>query len=95
MRPPGLRLSALHRPWYRLDSQAPGSWSWQGGSVPRSRFDSASGVGRVRYAGDAQRVAMRERFDSSGRIVSADDLGLHLVELTGRLQVLDLRRDRI
>jgi hypothetical protein len=50
---------------------------------------------RVRYAGDAPRVAMRERCDASERIVRAADLDLHLVELIGRLQVLDLRRDRI
>jgi hypothetical protein len=38
---------------------------------------------------------MRERFDKSQRVVRAADLSLHLVELTGSVQVLDLRRDRI
>lgn len=36
---------------------------------------------------------MRERFDDSRRIVRAVDLDTQLVELTGRLNVLDLRRD--
>jgi len=61
---------------------------------PRHRFDSASGGFRVRYAGDAQRVAMRERFDDEGRIVSTESLRLSLVELTGVVRVLDLRLDR-
>ncbi len=47
----------------------------------------------MRYAGDAQRVAMRERFDASDRIISEADLDLHLVELAGTTRVLDLRRD--
>lgn len=38
---------------------------------------------------------MRERFDKADRIVQAADLDLHLVELTGAVRVLDLRRDRI
>lgn len=62
--------------------------------LPRYRFDSATGMFRVRYAGDAQRVAMRERFDAEGRMVSTDALDLTLVQLTGRLRVLDLRTDR-
>jgi hypothetical protein len=37
---------------------------------------------------------MRERFDESGRIVSKPELELRLVELTGAVRVLDLRRDR-
>jgi hypothetical protein len=49
---------------------------------------------RVRYAGDSQRVTMRERFDAEGRIVSEDALDLGLVQLTGRLRVVDLRTDR-
>lgn len=94
VRPPGLRLSSLRRPWYRLDAEAPARWTWQAHSTPRSRFDSASGTLRVRYAGDAQRVAMRERFDNSERVVRAADLDLHLVELTGVVHILDLRRER-
>lgn len=93
-RPPGLRLTTLRRSWYRLDDQPPGSWSWRPFAEPRSRFDSASGTFRVRYAGDSQRVAMRERFDASGRRLNARHLRLRLVELSGPVQVLDLRRDR-
>ncbi len=37
---------------------------------------------------------MRERFDGEGRIVSADQLALRLVQLTGTVKVLDLRTDR-
>ena len=84
----------LRRPWYRLDSEPPSRWRWSAFSEPRYRFDSASGAFRVRYAGDAQRVAMRERFDDEGRIVSVDHLRLYLVELRAAVRVLDLRRDR-
>lgn len=93
-RPVGLRLSTLRRSWYRLDTEHPSSWSWTAFPAPRYRFDSASGAFRVRYAGDGQRVAMRERFDQSGRIVSKPELELRLIELTGPVRVLDLRRDR-
>jgi hypothetical protein len=62
--------------------------------VPRYRFDSGEGRFRVRYAGDAQRVMMRERFDEVARIVSAAELDLRLVELSGTLRVLDLRHER-
>lgn len=93
-RPSGLRLSTVDGNWYRLDSQPPELWTWSAYPVPRSRFDSAAGTSRVRYAGDAERVALRERFDAARRIVRAEHLRLHLVELTGSLRVLDLRRDR-
>jgi hypothetical protein len=49
----------------------------------------------VRYAGDEPRVAMRERFDRPERRIEAGDLQLRLVELTGELRVLDVRRDRV
>ncbi len=91
--PTGLRLRTISRSWYRLDSHDPARWDWTPFLQPRYRFDSAIGVSRVRYAGDAQRVAMRERFDAEGRIVSAHALDLTLVQLTGRLRVLDLRTD--
>lgn len=83
----------VRHPWYRLDSEPPSRWRWSAFPEARHRFDSASGGFRVRYAGDAQRVTMRERFDYEGRIVSAEHLRLHLVELTGTVRVLDLRRD--
>jgi hypothetical protein len=38
---------------------------------------------------------MRERFDRPERRLEARDLELHMVELTGAIRVLDLRRDRV
>ncbi len=73
---------------------AASQWSWDPYPEPRWRFDSAAGTVRVRYAGDSARVAMRERFDASGRRLSAENLELRLAELAGGVQVLDLRRDR-
>lgn len=93
-RPPGLRLSQVRRAWFRLDATSPSRWSWHAYPTPRSRFDSATGATRVRYAGDAARVAMRERFDGSARIVGIPELDLRLVELTGAVSVLDLRREQ-
>ncbi|BEP15887.1 RES family NAD+ phosphorylase [Acidothermaceae bacterium B102] len=85
----------MHRhPWFRLDGQPPERWQWTPFPTPRYRFDSAAGLHRVRYAGDGERVAMRERFDASGRVVSPADLSLRLVEITGVLRVLDLRLER-
>lgn len=84
----------MRRAWYRIDAQPPESWTWTGYPEPRSRFDSASGQSRVRYAGDAPRVAMRERFDREQRVVPLSALDAHLTELTGRIQVLDLLRDQ-
>ena len=93
-RPVGLRLTVRRHPWYRLDAEPPSAWRWTAFPDPRYRFDSASGAFRIRYAGDAQRGAMRERFDDECRIVSRHSLRLNLVELTGVVRVLDLRRDR-
>jgi hypothetical protein len=67
---------------------------WASFSEPRHRFDPKSGRFRVRYAGDSQRSAMRERFDGEDRVVSAGQLGLHLAELSGAIRVLDLRLER-
>jgi hypothetical protein len=92
-RPPGVRLSTLRHAWFRLDREPPEQWSWHPYSMARSRFDSPTGASRVRYAGDAKRVAMRERFDQSRRVITAAQLGLHLIELRGSIRVLDLRRD--
>lgn len=38
---------------------------------------------------------MRERFDREPRVLPKGALDLHLVELTGEIRVLDLRRDRV
>jgi hypothetical protein len=84
----------LRRTWFRIDSEQPQHWSWDAYPRPRNRFDSAAGRFRMRYAGDAQRVAMRERFDEARRVVRAGQLDLHLVELTGPVRILDLRRDQ-
>lgn len=39
-------------------------------------------------------MAMRERFDEAARTVRRSDRELRLVQLTGTVRVLDLRRDR-
>jgi hypothetical protein len=80
--------------WYRLDGTDPADWKWTPFPTPRYRFDSAAGTHRVRYAGQTQRGAMRERFDEVGRVISAGDLDAHLVELSGKVNVLDLRSER-
>ena len=89
-----MRLAVLRRAWYRIDWEPPGAWSWTPYPMPRGRFDSASGALRVRYAADSQRGAMRERFDGQGRVVSAAQLDAYLLEITGAMHVLDLRKDR-
>ena len=93
-RPPGLQLSSFRSPWYRLDGTAPSAWTWTPYPRPRSRFDSASGHVRVRYAGAEPRVALRERFDAKNRLIEPGDLELRFVELRGAIRVLDLRLDR-
>lgn len=40
-------------------------------------------------------MAMRERFDTAQRRIDARSLDLLLVEVTGRIRVLDLRRDDV
>ena len=94
MRPRGLQLVTFRRSWYRIDVAEPRAWSWRPYATPRSRFDSAAGRFRVRYAGQEARVAMRERFDEQRRRLTTADLDLNLVELTGAIRVLDLRRDQ-
>jgi hypothetical protein len=89
-----LRLTTIRRTWYRIDTEQPRLWSWDAYPRPRNRFDSAAGAFRIRYAGDAPRVAMRERFDESKRVIRADQLALQLAELTGPVRVVDLRRDQ-
>lgn len=62
---------------------------------PRGRFDSADGRFRIRYAGETERGAMRERFDAQQRIVSGRELDAYLVELSGSVRVLDLRNEYV
>jgi len=92
--PAGLRLSTQRRTRYRVDREPPGEWTWPTYPRPRSRFDSAAGIIRVRYAADAKRTALRERFDTEERKIDARALTAQLVELTGAVRVLDLRRDQ-
>jgi hypothetical protein len=89
-----LQLTKFRRAWYRIEVADPKVWSWQPYAAPRSRFDSADGLFRVRYAGQEARVAMRERFDEQRRRLTPADLDLLLIELTGTVHVLDLRRDQ-
>ncbi len=83
----------MRRTWFRLDTADPRDWDWDPFPTARYRFDSASGKHRVRYAAWSARGAMRERFDHVRRWVTAAELDLHLVELTGRVRVLDVRTE--
>lgn len=60
--------------------------------MPRSRFDSASGSARVRYAATAPHGA-RERYRDTGSYIPQDHAGHYLVALTSDLWVFDLRRE--
>lgn len=93
-RPAGLRLTSLSGVWWRIDATAPQDWSWRGFPRPRHRFDPAAGGHRVRYAARTERGAFRERFHDSRRRIGAAQTGLWVIELTGRLRVLDLRSER-
>ncbi|MEO6712478.1 MAG: RES family NAD+ phosphorylase [Mycobacteriales bacterium] len=79
--------------WWRIDAAAPADWGWEPFPSPRHRFDSAAGLFRVRYAARTERAAFRERFADEGRRISAAHQSDHLVEITGRLRVLDLRNE--
>ncbi|MBN9619372.1 MAG: RES family NAD+ phosphorylase [Actinobacteria bacterium] len=83
----------MRNDWYRIDVAAPSTWTWTAYPTPRSRFDSAGGGFRVRYAAQEARAAMRERFDDQRRRLRPADLDLVLVRLTGAVRVLDLRRE--
>lgn len=48
----------------------------------------------MRYAARTERAAFRERFADEGRRVSAAHASDHLVEISGRLRVLDLRNEQ-
>ncbi|MEP7054504.1 MAG: RES family NAD+ phosphorylase [Actinomycetota bacterium] len=93
-RPVGLRLRIVETSWWRIDAAAPQDWDWRPFPEPRHRFDSASGSFRVRYAARTERAAYRERFADEGRRISAAHATDHLVEIHGRLRVLDLRNEQ-
>lgn len=92
-RPADLALVATAGPWFRFDRQPAGSWDWNPFPTPRHRFDSISGNHRLRYASTTFTGAARERFDAADRIIGRSDHDHWLVELTGTLQVVDLRGD--
>lgn len=79
--------------WWRIDAAAPNDWSWGPFARPRHRFDSATGRFRTRYAARTERAAFRERFADEGRRISAAHATDHLVEVRGRLRVIDLRAE--
>jgi hypothetical protein len=86
-----LRLISLPGPFFRIDAQPVAAWSWVPFAAPRYRFDSATGACRVRYAARSDEGAARERYRDSGSMIPADHAGHHLVTLTGRVRVLDVR----
>lgn len=92
-RPAGLRLRSLAGTFHRLDGDPPDAWSWEPFQEPRHRFDSAAGLVRVRYASTTRVGAARERYRDTDSFVPADHASHHLVTLTGRVRVLDLRRE--
>lgn len=92
-RPTTLGLTTVTGPWFRFDTRAPAGWDWTPFPAPRHRFDSISGRHRLRYAASTVEGAARERFDATGRIVSLDDGSQWVIELSGTLQVIDLRLD--
>jgi hypothetical protein len=93
--PAGLRLSSIDVVWWRLDTDPPEAWSWQPYPTLRGRFDPDPGVARVRYAARTLRGAFRERYADTRRVIYAHEAGTHVVRLTGRVRVLDLRNESV
>lgn len=87
-------MASLSGVWWRIDATAPADWAWRPFPRPRHRFDPAAGGHRVRYAARTERGAFRERFHDSRRRIGGAQAGLWVIELTGRLRVLDLRSER-
>jgi hypothetical protein len=90
-RPDGLRLTSTSVTWWRLDERPPSAWSWEGFPVPRNRFDAPGA--RVRYAARTERGAFREHFAEGQRLVTERHAAMHVVRLTGRLRIVDLRAE--
>ena len=82
-------------PFFRVDAQPFARWNWAPFPVPRHRFDSATGLWRVRYAARSDEGAARERYRDSGSLIPADHATHSLVTLTGRVRVLDLRQESV
>lgn len=93
--PRGIRLTTLAGSWWRVDAAEPGEWDWAPFARPLQRFDSARGLFRTRYAARTARGALREAFDSRGRVLAPMDLRRTLVRLEGQARVLDLRREQV
>ncbi len=96
-RPHGLALLGLPtgtRLW-RIDAEAAETWTWEGFSEPRHRFDPADGAFRTRYASTRFYGAARERYLDTGRYVPAAHADHQVVELvaTRPFRVLDLRNE--
>ena len=68
------------RIWWRIDSDPPNLWSWDGFDQPRHRFDPISVRFRVRYAANNPVAAARERFPARRITASAADLQLLYLE---------------
>lgn len=96
-RPEGLTLLGLPTGtrFWRIDAEAPGTWSWEGFPRPRHRFDPADGSFRTRYASTRFYGAARERYLDTGRYVPAAHADHHVVALTATrpFRVLDLRNE--
>ncbi len=85
-----MRTDRLGGTWWRIDAEHPDTWTWDGFSEPRHRFDPPSGRFRVRYAANGPVAAARERFGA--KTISSADGHLLLVELTADTPALHLTR---
>ena len=97
-RPEGLSLLGLPTgsTFWRIDTDAPDAWTWDGFPSPRHRFDPADGSFRTRYASTRFYGAARERYLDSGRYIPAAHAEHHVVAMvaTRPFRVLDLRNER-
>lgn len=82
-------------PFFRIEAIPHAEWNWTPFPNPHNRFDSAAGRWRVRYVARGDEGAARERYRDSGSLIPADHAAHSLVTLTGRVRVLDLRRERV
>lgn len=92
--PAALRLRTLSLDPVRIEAVPFARWGWTPFSSPRYRFDSAAGVARVRYAGTSPVGAARERYRDTGLVIPMHHANHYVVQLHGRLSLLDLRQDR-
>ncbi len=83
-----MRLTATSQTWWRLDADPHETWTWDGFTAPRHRFDPPSGRFRVRYAANDPVAAARERFPS--RRIGPNAATLQLVQLHGPPSALHL-----